>query len=101
MDSLAIVGFYCLGTFVGLVVGWAVNQESELELKSISSMILAVGGSGASFIPLFSPNAGREIWFYPIALLVGLLIAPLLDVAFNWFYGLRWVKKINGKAKPV
>lgn len=98
MDCLAIVGFSCLGLFVGLIVGWFCNQEKEPDSKSYSSIILAVGGTAASFIPLFSPKTGREIWFYPIALLAGLLIAPFLDVAYNWFYGLEWVKRVNKKA---
>jgi len=99
MDQLAMVGFSCLGIFVGLIVGWFVNQEKEPTAKAYTSIILAVGSTAVSFIPLFSPTKGREIWLYPIALLAGLLIAPFLDVAYNWFYGIAWVKKINSRVK--
>jgi hypothetical protein len=99
MDCLAIIGFSCLGAFVGLIVGWFVNQESEPDSKSYSSIIFAVGSTAASFIPFFSPKTGREIWFYPIALFVGLLTAPFFDVAYNWFYGIQWVKNINKKSR--
>ena len=86
MDGLAIAGISCLGLFVGLIVGWFVNQEEPLSAKSVSSIIVALGGSAVSFIPLFSPKADRELWFYPIALLVGLLIAPFLDKAYDKLY---------------
>jgi len=89
MDFLAVAGFTCLGLFVGLIVGWFMNQKKALDGKGVSSIILAVGSSAVSFIPLFSPKAGREFWFYPIALLVGLLIAPFLDRAYDKFYGYK------------
>jgi predicted permease len=99
MDSLAAIGFSCLGIFVGLIVGWFVNSEKEPNPKSYSSIIFAVGSTAASFIPLFSPKVGREIFLYPVALLTGLLIATFFDVAYNWFYGLKWVKAVNKKAE--
>jgi len=99
MDDLAATGFGCLGLFVGLLVGWFVNSEKEPDSRSYSSIILAVGSTAASFIPLFSPHAGREMLVYPITLLGGLLTAPFFDVAYNWFYGLPWVKKVNKKAR--
>jgi hypothetical protein len=99
MDYLAIIGFCCLGAFVGLIVGWFVNQEAEPDSKSYSSIIIAVGSTVASFIPFFSRTTGREIWFYPIALLGGLMTAPFFDVAYNWFYGIKWVETINDKVK--
>jgi hypothetical protein len=99
MDCLAITGFSCLGIFIGLIVGWFVNSEKEPGPRSYGAIILAVGGAATSFIPVFAPTTGREIWFYPIALLGGLLTAPYLDVAYNWFYGVEWVRNVNKRAK--
>jgi hypothetical protein len=99
MNCLAIVGFVCLGLFVGLLVGWFVNSEREPDSKGYSAVIVAAGGAAAGFVPFFSPMAGRELMFYPIALLAGLLIAPVFDVLYDWLYGLEAVKRINARAR--
>lgn len=94
MDGLAVAGFVCLGLFIGLIVGWFVNQEGSLDAKSVSSIILALGTSAVAFIPLFAPRTiGRELWFYPIALLAGLLVAPFLDIAYDKLYEERKGKR--------
>jgi hypothetical protein len=86
MDCLIAAGFISLGAFIGLLVGWAVNAEKEPSAKGYSAIIAAGAGAVASFVPFFSPLTAREMWLYPMALLAGLLLAPLFDVAYTWFY---------------
>lgn len=88
MDVLAIAGFCSFGLFIGILIGWFVNDDttSKDKDKAYVKVVIAISGSAVSFVPLFAPLVGRERWFYPIALLVGLLISPLLDVYFQWFY---------------
>lgn len=97
MDCLAIAGYSALGIFIGNLVGWAVNTWEGQTAKGYTALIGAVAGV-ASIVPLFSPKVGGEMWFYPIFLLIGLLVSPLLDLAFSWFYGLPSVKAIHERA---
>ena len=79
MDGLAIAGFCSFGLFIGLLIGWFVNDDktSKEKDKGYVKIVIAIGSSAVSFVPLFAPVTGRERWFYPIALLVGLLVSPL------------------------
>lgn len=88
MDALAIAGFSSFGLFVGLLIGWFVNDDktSKGADRAYAKVIIAIASSAVSFIPLFAPVAGRERWFYPIFLLVGLVVSPLFDVGLQWFY---------------
>lgn len=100
MNCLAIIGFATLGTFVGVLVSWAMSSRKEPEGKTYVGLITAVAGAAAGFIPLFSANKATEMWFYPIGLMIGLIIlGPLLDTAYNWFYGLKWVKDLEKRAR--
>jgi hypothetical protein len=99
MDFLAVIGFVCLGTFIGLMVGWFLNSANEPTGKEYSAIIAAAAGAFASFVPFFLRQAGREIWFYPIALVVAMLLAPLLDAMYHWFYGWDWVIGVHKKVR--
>jgi hypothetical protein len=56
MVILAIFGFLCFGLFVGVIVGWYLNQDTAFDAKSINSIIVVVGSRAVSFIPLGAPK---------------------------------------------
>lgn len=98
MDGLAIAGFCSFGLFIGILIGWFVNDDTTKDKdRSYVKVVIAISGSAVSFVPLFAPLIGRERWFYPIALLVGLLISPLPAVYFQWFYSRKSIKALFPK----
>jgi hypothetical protein len=94
MNCLAIVGFSSLGVVIGLLVGMFANSEEAPEAKAYSAIILAIGSSAATFIPLFAAQSNKEMWFYPVAMLVGFILTPPWEFITTWFYSRPYIVKI-------
>ena len=89
MDSLAVVGTLSLGILLGLIVGWFLDEEQPFTVSGLIAISSILSGAGVlGVFHLVSPNGAlREFWFYPIGLLVGVLIAPFLDRYYNSLFG--------------
>jgi hypothetical protein len=96
MDALAIVGTLCLGILVGLLIGWYLDQEQPFTITALVTVTSILSGAGVlGVFRLITPVGGlREFWFYPIGLLVGVLIAPPLDRYYDSLF--ETSKKTNG-----
>lgn len=85
MDQLAVIGTLSLGILIGLVIGWFLDQEQPFTTSGLIAITSILSGAGVlGVFHLVSPNgATREFWFYPIGLLIGVLIAPFLDKYYD------------------
>jgi hypothetical protein len=91
MDWLIVIGTLCIGLLIGSFVGYFLNEADEMSdaVLRTSVSILAGGGVVALFGLLAPGGVSREVWFYPIGLLVGFVTAPFSDRAFDRLYD-RW-----------
>jgi hypothetical protein len=88
MDNVVIGGVLSLGILIGLLVGWFVNEVGDFSLKALTGAISALAGSGViAIFSLIAPSSStREFWFYPMGLLAGLLIAPIVSKLSDALY---------------
>jgi len=88
MDILVSSGVISLGLVIGMLVGWFINEDQEFTIGGLVASVTVLSGSGVvGVFQLVAPQGStREFWFYPIAILVGLLIAPFLDRLYNDLY---------------
>jgi len=80
--------FLSLGLLIGILVGWYVNEVKIYTEQVVTSSIgiFAGGGVMAIFHSVAPSGATREYWLYPVGLLIGVLVAPPLDLYFIQLY---------------
>src|SRR5689334_8111300 len=85
MDCLTVVGVVTLGLAIGLLVGWFINEDEPFTAKGLTTSISVLTGAGVlGIFKYVSPGGStREFWFYPVGILIGLLVAPFFDVFYN------------------
>jgi hypothetical protein len=95
MDFLVVSGVVSLGLLVGLLVGWFVNEDQPFTATGLVAAITVLSGAGVLGVFHLIAPAGptREFWFYPIAVLGGVLIAPFLSVLYDRLYPANQKKK--------
>jgi phosphotransferase system glucose/maltose/N-acetylglucosamine-specific IIC component len=88
MDWVVVVGVISLGVLVGLLVGWYVNEDKAFTTTALAASVSTLSGAGVLgvFHLIVPATPTREYWFYPVGMLVGVLIAPFLDMFFNGLY---------------
>lgn len=88
MDCLVVSGVVSLGLLVGLLVGWFVNEDQPFTATGLVASITVLSGAGVlGVFHLIAPTGPtREFWFYPIAVLAGVLIAPPLSKLYDRLY---------------
>jgi hypothetical protein len=83
MDWLVIVGAGSLGTVVGGIAWYFVAKMERLDIKTLSAVISIIAGAGV--LKIFQAVAGsgnnlpRELYGYPIGLLIGVVTVALLN----------------------
>lgn len=96
MDWTVVAGALCLGLLIGALVGWYVSEAEKTTPIVLGVSISALVGS--SVLAMFSFLAGlrgptHEYWFYPVGLLIGFVVAIMIDMAFYDYYGRRRSKR--------
>jgi len=66
---------------VGILIAWFVLEAKEMSLSVLSSsVVIATGGAVLGLFQFLSrPGATREIWLYPMGLLLGFIGALAVD----------------------
>jgi hypothetical protein len=96
MDWVILIGSLCLGTLIGALVGWYVNEATQMSDRILASSVSALVGS--SVLAMFSFLAGlrgptREYWFYPVGLLIGFATITIIEVAYFGYDGKKRARK--------
>ncbi len=88
MDPIICAGVVSLGLVIGMLVGWFVNEDREFSVGGLVASVTVLSGSGVvGVFQLVAPQGStREFWLYPVAILIGILIAPFLDRFYNGLY---------------
>ncbi|ARQ01398.1 hypothetical protein [Pseudorhodoplanes sinuspersici] len=88
MDWLVVAGVVSLGFLVGLLVGWYVNEDQPFTATGLVASITILSGAGVlGVFHMIAPTGPtREFWLYPIAVLLGVLIAPPLSKLYDRLY---------------
>jgi len=106
MDLVVAFGSASLGLVVGLFAGWFANEEQPFTANNLASAVAVITSAGVIglFAYLSKGSVLREIWLYPVGLLVGVLIAPPLDVMYTRMYEnekKRNTQAAKGSGKPL
>lgn len=78
MDWVVICGSLSLGMLVGVLVGFFVQESRTWAHRELSAAVAALAVTGVLAILRFDAHQ-REIWFYPIGLVVGFIIGTVWD----------------------
>lgn len=78
MGVPATLGSLALGLFVGWLVIYFLRRTKRFDVKGLSLVISAVVGSAV----LKFLGAGQSMWFYPIGLVLSLVVVWILAVRF-------------------
>jgi O-antigen/teichoic acid export membrane protein len=76
MDWVVICGSLSLGMLVGMLVGFFVQESKTWAHRELSAAVAALAVTGVLAILRFDAHQ-REIWFYPIGLVVGFIIGTV------------------------
>jgi hypothetical protein len=84
MDWVIASGAVSLGIVIGILVAWFVLEAKEMSLQVLSSsVVIATGGAVlALFQFLSASHVAREVWLYPVGLLLGFCGASIIDTAY-------------------
>jgi hypothetical protein len=75
------VGAASLGTLIGMLTGFFVQEAKEWDKHALSSTVLVlIGGAVLGFMHWASPSGAHEVWFYPIGLLAGFGLGTIWEV---------------------
>jgi predicted membrane-bound spermidine synthase len=101
MDWVVASGVIAFGGLIGILVGWYVNEvKAYTESVVTTAMGLFVGSGAIAILQQVAPTGStREFWLYPVGLLIGVLIAPPIDVYFQNLYKSRKAR-MRGKRSP-
>ena len=72
------LGAACLGIVLGWLVRYFLDRIEKLNMKMFASLVSVLCG-GVVF-KMFPDPFGYAGWFYPMGLLVGILLYPLLKM---------------------
>lgn len=88
LNIIVILGVFCMGGFVGILVGYYVNESKVMSLKVLNGVVWVVAGGAILTLLKFLDAGGLSIalWCYPIGLLGGFLISPLIDIWIDNLY---------------
>lgn len=95
MDWMVAIGSVSLGLLIGALVGWFVNEAMVMDRPVLSSSVYIMTGGGV--LALFAFLAGhvpREIWLYPLGLLIGFFAVTAIEV---WYWGYDGKKREHKK----
>jgi len=67
--NVTLLGVFCMGSFVGFVLGWILISTTNLSVK-VGAAVISAALAGAPV--LFMSGLAFERWMYPIGLVVGL-----------------------------
>jgi hypothetical protein len=82
VDSLAAGGAWCLGLLVGVMVGFFVQETEDWDRRALVSAVGVFTGGGVLAILRWAASlGGREVWFYPMGLVVGFVIGTIWEHA--------------------
>ena len=81
IDWLIVLGAFWLGAFLGTLLGFYVHEAEEWGPRALAVSIWVVAGSSILVLLQFlSPSTGvREVWFYPIGIVGGYIIATVWE----------------------
>lgn len=84
MDWLIVAGSLSLGILVGILVAYYVYEADKWDLKAVRGTITVFLSS--SVMALFNFLGGpREIWVYPIGLLIGFIFGTTLEYVEEFY----------------
>ena len=80
MDWVIVSGASSLGLLIGIFVGFFVQEAEKWDHRALSSAGPAFAGAGTLAILHWAASGPtRELWFYPIGLVVGFIIGTFWD----------------------
>jgi hypothetical protein len=81
-------GSICLGTLIGALVGWFINEAKEMNFRVLSSSVAIFTGGGVVVLFAFlSKQSSHEIWLYPVGLLLGFVIVTVVEIVQYGYQG--------------
>ena len=84
LDFITIAGVFWLGVFIGMALGFYVQENVTWNAKAIMTSTSVVVGSGTvGFLSFMSHDTKEvhELWFYPIGLVGGFITGTLWEFA--------------------
>jgi hypothetical protein len=87
MDWIIASGAMSLGILIGILIAWFLLEVKEMNLKALSSsVVIATGGAVLALFQFLSPShVAREVWLYPVGLLLGFCAASVIDTAYHGY----------------
>lgn len=86
IDFLPAIGLACLGAAVGLITG-IFAFVAEVDGKYIGAALTGIGGTAVlGALGLFANHGAffREMYFYPMGLLAGILLGFIISHLKDW-----------------
>jgi hypothetical protein len=88
MDWVIATGSICLGILLGALVGWFVSEAKAMDYRILSSSVgILTGGGVLALFGFLSKGSLREIWLYPVGLLLGFVAVTILELRYYDYYG--------------
>jgi len=103
MDWIIACGALSLGLLIGALVGWYVNEAKQINHKVLSLAVwVLAGGIVLGLFRFLSAGdvAAREIWLYPVGLLIGFVAVTILELQYYDYYGKKRPQKADSASGP-